>query len=39
MAQGWRRDTATTTGWSPVTVPNADNARDFSTASMTGCVG
>ena len=35
---GWQRDT-TTTGWSPVTVPNAWNATDESLASYLGGVG
>jgi len=38
-AQGWWRNIAATAGWSPVTVPNAYNAGDFSAASMTGSVG
>jgi Glycosyl hydrolases family 2, TIM barrel domain/Glycosyl hydrolases family 2, sugar binding domain len=39
LPEGWWRDTATTAGWSAVSVPNAYNARDFSTASMAGYVG
>ena len=39
LAQGWWRDVAATDGWSPVTVPNAYNAGDFSSASMNGSVG
>jgi beta-glucuronidase len=39
LAQGWWRNAATTDGWSTVTVPNAYNARDFSTLSMLGYVG
>ncbi|MBV9917074.1 MAG: hypothetical protein JO153_11295 [Solirubrobacterales bacterium] len=35
---GWWRATATTAGWSPVTVPNSYNADDFSNASMSGSV-
>jgi beta-glucuronidase len=38
IAQQWWR-TAGTAGFSPVTVPNAYNAGDFSSASMTGSVG
>jgi beta-glucuronidase len=38
-AQGWWRNVAGTDGWSPVTVPNAYNAGDFSAASMAGSVG
>jgi beta-glucuronidase len=38
-AQGWWRDSAATEGWSPVTVPNAYNAGDFSVASSRGWVG
>ena len=30
LAQGWWRNVAATDGWSPVTVPNAYNAGDFS---------
>jgi len=39
VAQGWWRDVASTDGWSPVTIPNAYNAGDFSQASMNGYVG
>ena len=39
VAQGFWRDVATTDAWSPVTVPNAYNAGDQSTASMVGYVG
>jgi beta-glucuronidase len=39
LGQGWWRDVSATDGWSPVTVPNAYNAGDFSTLSMTGYVG
>jgi beta-glucuronidase len=39
LSQGWWRDITATDGWSPVTVPNAYNAGDFSTLSMTGYVG
>jgi beta-glucuronidase len=38
-AQGWSRDIAATNGWSPVTIPNAYNAGDFSNSSMDGYVG
>ena len=38
-AEGWWRNAAATAGWSPVTVPNSYNARDFSTASMDGHIG
>jgi beta-glucuronidase len=38
LAQGWA-DATDTTGWSPVTVPNAYNAGDFTDASMNGWVG
>ena len=38
LAQGWA-DTTSTAGWSPVTVPNAYNAGNFTQASMTGWVG
>ena len=33
------QDTAATAGWSPVTVPNSDNAGNNSTASFYGSVG
>ena len=39
LAEGWWRDVASTDGWSPVTIPNAYNAGDFSQASMNGYVG
>jgi beta-glucuronidase len=39
LAEGWWRDVASTEGWSPVTIPNAYNAGDFSQASMNGYVG
>ncbi len=39
LTQGWWRDQAATDGWSPVTVPNAYNAGDFTAASMDGWVG
>jgi Glycosyl hydrolases family 2, TIM barrel domain/Glycosyl hydrolases family 2, sugar binding domain/Glycosyl hydrolases family 2 len=39
LAQGWWRDVASTAGWSPVTIPNAYNAGDFSQTSMNGYVG
>jgi beta-glucuronidase len=39
VTDGWWRDVASTTGWSPVTVPNSYNAGDFSAASMNGSVG
>jgi len=39
LAQGWWRSVAATDGWSPVTIPNAYNAGDFSQASMNGYVG
>ena len=38
-ALGWWRDTAASSGWTPVTVPNAYNAGDLSSTSMTGYVG
>jgi beta-glucuronidase len=38
-AQGWWRNIADTTGWSPVVVPNSYNAGDLSPASMAGSVG
>lgn len=38
IAQRWWQQAATT-GWGMVTVPNAFNAGDFSTASMQGSVG
>jgi beta-glucuronidase len=39
LVQGWFKNVASTIGWSPVTVPNAYNAGDFSNASMNGSVG
>jgi beta-glucuronidase len=39
IAKGWWRNTRATEGWSPVTVPNAYNAGNFSSASMAGSVG
>jgi beta-glucuronidase len=39
VADGWWHDTAGTSGWSPVTVPNSFNAGDLSAASMAGSVG
>ncbi len=39
LTEGWWRNVASTDGWSPVTVPNAYNAGDFSTTSMDGYVG
>ncbi|HLJ04476.1 MAG TPA: glycoside hydrolase family 2 TIM barrel-domain containing protein [Solirubrobacteraceae bacterium] len=39
IANGLWHDNADTTGWTPVTVPNAFNAGDYSTASMYGSVG
>jgi beta-glucuronidase len=39
IAQGFWRNVTATDGWSPVTVPNAYNAADFSRASMSGSVG
>jgi beta-glucuronidase len=39
LSQGWWRNVASTDGWSPVSVPNAYNAGDFSQASMNGYVG
>ena len=38
-AQGWWRNISSTTGWSAVTVPNAYNAGDLSSQSMSGYVG
>jgi beta-glucuronidase len=37
--QGWWRDVADTTGWSPVTVPNSFNAGVFTNDSNAGSVG
>ncbi len=39
LAAGFWRDTASTTGWSGVAVPNSFNAGDLSNASMAGGVG
>ncbi len=39
LAEGWWGDVASTDGWSPVAVPNAYNAGDFSNLSMLGYVG
>ena len=39
VAQGWWGDVAATDGWSPVAVPNAYNAGNFTLASMDGYVG
>jgi beta-glucuronidase len=39
VTQGWWENLAATAGWSPVTVPSAYNAGDFSNASMLGSVG
>ncbi len=39
LAQGWWRNVGATGGWSPVGVPNAYNAGDFSATSMLGYVG
>jgi beta-glucuronidase len=39
VTEGWWRNVAATDGWTPVTVPNAYNAGDFSNASMAGSVG
>ncbi|MGO9899558.1 MAG: glycoside hydrolase family 2 protein [Solirubrobacteraceae bacterium] len=39
LTQGWWHDTAATTGWSEVTVPNSYNAGDYSTTSWDGWVG
>jgi beta-glucuronidase len=39
IPNGWWRDTDTTAGWSPVSVPNSYNAGDLSAASMAGSVG
>jgi beta-glucuronidase len=38
-ADGYWRDTASTTGWSAVTIPNSYNVGDYSTASMNGWTG
>ncbi|HTX31671.1 MAG TPA: glycoside hydrolase family 2 TIM barrel-domain containing protein [Solirubrobacteraceae bacterium] len=39
LTQGWWKNVAATSGWTPVTVPNAYNAGDFSTLSNSGYVG
>ena len=39
IAEGWWRDAASTNGWSPVAVPNAYNAGDFTSASNAGYTG
>jgi beta-glucuronidase len=39
VQNGWWRASASTAGWSAVTVPNSYNAGDLSTASMNGSVG
>jgi len=39
LSQGWFGDVTATDGWTPVTVPNAYNAGNFSSASMSGWVG
>jgi beta-glucuronidase len=39
LSQRWYSNVAATDGWSPVTVPNAYNAGNFSQASMNGYVG
>src|SRR2546423_11231088 len=39
VADGFWRGSASTEGWSPVSVPNSYNASDLSTASMDGWVG
>jgi beta-glucuronidase len=39
QAQGWWRDVPSSAGWTPVTMPNSNNARDLSDASMAGYVG
>ena len=36
LDDGWWRPLATTAGWSPVSVPNAYNVGDLSSASMSG---
>jgi beta-glucuronidase len=38
-SEGWSANVAATDGWSPLVVPNAYNAGNFSTASMSGSVG
>ncbi len=39
LAAGYWQQNFSTTGWSPVTVPNSFNAGDFSTQSWLGSVG
>jgi beta-glucuronidase len=39
LAERWWANVASTIGWSPVAIPNAYNAGDFSNASMAGTVG
>src|SRR5579862_9786253 len=39
LARGWWRASGATPGWTPVTIPNSYNARNFSPASMDGWVG
>jgi beta-glucuronidase len=39
VTDGWWRNVAGTSGWSPVAVPNSYNAGDLSTASFNGSVG
>ncbi len=39
VQDGWWRNVASTSGWSPVTVPNSYNAGDLSAASMAGSIG
>ncbi len=39
LTQRWWRDTGTTAGWSPVTVPNTYDTGDLSNVSMVGWVG
>jgi beta-glucuronidase len=39
VAQGWWRDDPATGGWAHVSVPNSDNAGDFSSAADQGTVG
>jgi beta-glucuronidase len=38
QSQGWWRNRSSTTGWSPVSIPNSYNANDLSKLSMTGYV-
>ncbi len=38
VVRGWWKGLAATGGWSPVSIPNAFNAGDFSAASMAGSV-